>query len=74
MATRGRPKLTMTHRRRQVLVFLTEKRMAGETVTLGQIMRRCGFYGREDAKRVLRDLKAMNRTRNFCILPDNLSV
>ena len=56
---RGRPKLVMTHRRRQVLTYLTEQARAGERVTLGQIVRRCGFYGREDAKRVLRDLKQM---------------
>lgn len=67
---RGRPKLVMTRRRRQMLVYLTERAMAGERVTLGRIVRECGFYQREDAKRVLRDLKAMGRTRNFCILPE----
>lgn len=56
---RGRPKLQMTHRRRQVLGVLRERAASGERVSLGHIMRRCGFYGREDVKRVIRDLKDM---------------
>ena len=56
---RGRPKLQMTHRRRQVLAMLQERAAVGEPTSLGQIMRRCGFYGREDVKRVVRSLKAM---------------
>lgn len=56
---RGRPKHQMTHRRRQVLGFLQDKAEQGERVSLGHIMRRCGFYGREDVKRVIRDLKSM---------------
>jgi hypothetical protein len=56
---RGRPKLTMTHRRRQVLCELEARKKAGERISLGHLKRACGFYGREDVKRVLRDLKAM---------------
>lgn len=57
--SRGRPKLTMTHRRRQVLNELIEQSATGQRVSLGHIMRRYGFYGREDVKRVIRDLKTM---------------
>jgi hypothetical protein len=56
---RGRPKLVMTHRRRQVLDELIDHAANGQRVSLGHLMRRCGFYGREDVKRVIRDLKAM---------------
>jgi len=67
---RGRPKLVMTHRRQQVLDCLAESAASGKRITLGQLVRQCGFYQREDAKRVLRDLRKMKRTANFCILPE----
>ena len=56
---RGRPRLVMTHRRRQVLEELMEGAASGKRISLGELVRRCGFYGREDLKRVIRDLKAM---------------
>jgi hypothetical protein len=49
----------MTRRRKQVLAELTARISAGERVTLGHLKRACGFYGREDVKRVIRDLQAM---------------
>jgi hypothetical protein len=56
---RGRPAMVMTHRRRQVLEKLTLCAMEGDRITLGRLVRECGFYGREDAKRVWRDLRQM---------------
>lgn len=56
---RGRPALTMTPRRRQVLEMVIECAEAGEPITYGRIVRECGFSGREDAKRVVRSLGQM---------------
>lgn len=56
---RGRPKLTMTHRRRQVLEALAERAATGERITLGELVRSCGLYDRSSAKRILRDLRKM---------------
>jgi hypothetical protein len=61
MASRGRPKLTMTRRRRQVLLELADLAASGERVTLGQLVRRCGLYDNRTAKRILRDLREMGR-------------
>lgn len=61
MAKRGRPRLMMTHRRRQVLDYLAGCAAAGDMVTLGHLVRACGIYDKRTAKRVLRDLKAMGR-------------
>jgi hypothetical protein len=56
---RGRPRLTMTHRRRQVLNYLMDCAMDGERITLGRLVRSCGLYDRSAAKRIIRDLKEM---------------
>lgn len=58
---RGRPKLTMTKRRRQVLRCLERSSEAGERITLGELVRSCGLYDRSSAKRILKDLRAMGR-------------
>lgn len=59
IAMRGRPKLQMTHRRRQVLGYLIEQAKAGERITLGRLVRSCGLYDRSAAKRIIRDLRKM---------------
>jgi hypothetical protein len=53
--------MTMTRRRRQILLELTDCAANGERVTLGQLVRRCGLYDRSSAKRILRDLKKMGQ-------------
>lgn len=59
MNKRGRPRLTMTKRRQQVLEHFVDMSTDGRPPTLGQLVRRCGLYDRSSAKRILRDLKAM---------------
>jgi DNA-binding IclR family transcriptional regulator len=59
VADRGRPRLTMTHRRRQVLTFLADRAAQGERITLGQLVRRCGLYDKSSARRIIRDLRKM---------------
>ena len=57
--SRGRPKLTMTTRRRQVLEHLQDCAANGERITLGRLVRSCGLYDRSSARRILRDLRKM---------------
>jgi hypothetical protein len=59
--TRARPALTMTRRRKQVLLELADCAANGERVTLGQLMRRCALYDRSSVKRIMRDLKKMGQ-------------
>jgi hypothetical protein len=56
---RGRPKLVMTHRRRQVLNHLTDCALNGERVTMAELARRCGLYDYRDVRRIVRDLNRM---------------
>lgn len=56
---RGRPKLTMTHRRRQVYEYLAGCAALGERITLGRLVRSCGLYDRSAAKRIIKDLRKM---------------
>lgn len=70
MMKRGRPAGTLTHRRKQVLAYLCERAAEGERITLGRIVRACGFYGREDAKRVLRGLRAMGHDPDLLHTPN----
>jgi hypothetical protein len=58
---RGRPKLTMTKRRKQVLAQLEKRAVTGERITLGELVRSCGLYDRSSAKRILSDLRLMGR-------------
>jgi DNA-binding IclR family transcriptional regulator len=58
---RGRPKLVMTRRRRQVLRHLADCVANGERITMGELVRRCGLYDRSSAKRILRDLRKMGQ-------------
>lgn len=51
--------MTMTRRRKQILLELADCAASGERVTLGQLVRRCGLYDRSSAKRILRDLRLM---------------
>lgn len=59
MGSKGRPKFTMTHRRRQVLSEYADLAAQGEPVRLAEIARRCGLSDYRNARRVLRDLRAM---------------
>lgn len=59
MMGRGRPKLTMTHRRRQVLDELIENAANGQRVRLAELARRCGLYDYRDVRRIIRDLRTM---------------
>jgi hypothetical protein len=56
---RGRPKLTMTHRRRQVLDGYAKLAADGERFTLAALARRCGLYDYRHARRVVNDLRNM---------------
>lgn len=56
---RGRPKLVMTKRRRQVLAQLRKRATNGERITLGELVRSCGLHDRSSARRILRDLRTM---------------
>jgi hypothetical protein len=58
---RGRPPLRMTHRRRQVLAEIAELIAKGERVTLSRLARRCGLYDYRDARRIMSDLRKMQR-------------
>lgn len=56
VSTRGRPAGRLTMRRRQVLAYIAQR---GRPVTLGELVRGCGFADRATAKRTLRDLQDM---------------
>lgn len=71
---RGRPAGQMTPRRRQVLGHLADCAAAGQRITLGQLVRSCGIYQREDAKRILRDLRRLRMDVNFSVLPAGIGV
>ena len=58
-AQRGRPRLQMTHRRRQVLNYLRDRAADGERITLGRLVRACGLYDKSSARRIIRDLRKM---------------
>ena len=59
MATRGRPKLRLTARRRDVLSAYADAAASGGDIRLAEIARRCGLYDYRDARRIVGDLKAM---------------
>lgn len=59
MNPRGRPKLTMTKRRAQVLARYCEMVSNGDDVRLAEIARRCGLYDYRDARRIVTDLRRM---------------
>lgn len=56
---RGRPAGRMTLAKRKVLAFVVVRQARGESYTLGQVMRVCGFSCRSNAKRTLRALREM---------------
>lgn len=56
---RGRPKLVMTHRRRQVLEHLSACAAEGQRISLAHIARRCGLHDYRDARRIVGDLREM---------------
>jgi hypothetical protein len=51
----------MTRRRRQVLAYLVESAERGERLTLGRLVRRCGLHDKSSARRIIRDLRRMER-------------
>lgn len=55
----ARPRLMMTHRRRQVLENMVAAAQAGERVSYAAIARRCGLYSYREARRIVRDLVKM---------------
>ena len=59
MKNRGRPKWTMTKRRKQVLLQLIDCASNGEKVTMAELARRCGLYDYRVARRIVKDLAKM---------------
>lgn len=59
MSERGRPKLVMTRRRRQVLEQFADMAADGGRVSLANIARRCGLHSYRNARRIVSDLKEM---------------
>src|SRR5688500_3532273 len=58
---RGRPKMQMTLRRRQVLEAFEAEAREGVCPSLSRLARRCGLYDYRDARRVISDLRAMGQ-------------
>ncbi len=58
-SVRGRPALELTPLRAEVLAELNRSFSKGERLTLAELARRCRQYDYRDARRVVRDLKAM---------------
>lgn len=56
---RGRPALKLTPLRAEVLAQLSRSFAKREQLTLAELARRCRLYDYRDARRVIRDLKAM---------------
>lgn len=56
---RGRPKLAMTERRRQVLACVQAYRNRDLLVSLSRIARDCGLHDYRDARRIVGDLRNM---------------
>lgn len=59
---RGRPKLVMTMRRKQVLEQLAR---SGGRISLAEVARRCGLFGGSDARRIVRDLQKMGAIKSI---------
>lgn len=62
---RGRPKFTMTHRRRQVLEHYADMAANNEPIRWAEIARRCGLYSYNDARRIARDLEQMGAIKSI---------
>lgn len=58
---RGRPKLTMTHRRQQVLQAYADGIAQGDRPSWASLARRCGLHSYNDARRIIRDLQQMGQ-------------
>lgn len=61
--TRGRPAGKLTIRRRQVLEFVLRCEAKGEVPPIGVVVRVCKLNCRQDAKRILKDLRGMGLVR-----------
>lgn len=60
MKQRGRPKLTMTKRRQQILEAYEDLAFHRRPVRLAELARRCGLYDYRDARRIVTDLRKMH--------------
>lgn len=58
---RGRPAGLMTHRRQQVFDEIIAAAERGETIGLCSLARRIGLYDYRNARRIVRELRAMGR-------------
>jgi hypothetical protein len=58
---RGRPKLTMTHRRQQVLQAYADTVADRGRVSWAELARRCNLHSYNDARRIIRDLQRMGQ-------------
>ncbi len=56
---RGRPALTLTPLRQQVLLALMSCEASGERLTKAELARRCNLHDYRSAKRIVRDLQRM---------------
>lgn len=56
---RGRPSLTMTTRRRQVLEQYADMAAQRQPIRWAELARRCQLYSYNDARRIVRDLERM---------------
>lgn len=58
----GRPALTMTPRRLQVLRAMIEAKKKGERLSFPRLAVICGLHDHQSAKRIVRDLERMGFT------------
>lgn len=58
---RGRKPNQMTTRRKQVLNMYIDLAAEGQTPSLSRLARECGLYDYRKVRRILADLKKMNR-------------
>lgn len=56
---RGRPRMAMTTRRKQVLETYADRAAHGERISLAELARRCGLYDYREARRIVGDLRQM---------------
>lgn len=60
MKQRGRPKLTMTKRRQQILREYENMAFHRQPVTYAEVARRCGLFDYREARRIMNDLRKMH--------------
>lgn len=60
---RGRPAGVMTHRRTQVYEEMVRIASEGGEVRLARLARSCGLYDYREARRIVADLRKMDRVK-----------